>query len=156
MNDGENGSAQRRDTGHDQRRALDPRPCGHDVPRGFRFEEQSHVSDSLQPFPWIFLETRLEQAAHSRGNARQVRSFLDDRRYRLCDVVALKGAPAREHLVKHDAECPDVGARVGGPSARLFGRHVGCSTKNHPDLSHRRRPDRGGHREFPLGNVIRP
>ena len=40
----------------------------------------------------------------------------------------------RSHFVEHDAETPDVGARIDRFAARLLGRHVLRCSQNHPRI----------------------
>jgi len=47
------------------------------------------------------------------------------------DGVALERDAARQHLVQHTAECPDVGPLVDELSPRLFGAHVGGRAEDH-------------------------
>jgi hypothetical protein len=69
------------------------------------------------------------QFARRRPERRQVRPergrlLVEDRAHHLDRIHAAKWRPARNHFIEHDAEAEDVGARVHGQSARLFGRHV--------------------------------
>ena len=52
-----------------------------------------------------------------------------------------KRALARQHLVEHAAERPDVGALVDGLAARLLGAHVRGRAEHHADAGHHRRAD---------------
>jgi hypothetical protein len=52
-------------------------------------------------------------------------------------VTGCKELLSSEHLVEHDAECPDIGAFVESVAARLLGRHVSSRAKDHTCLGHR-------------------
>ena len=71
------------------------------------------IADSLPP---VLRETVLDQQTNRRRQVarerRPVRFAAQHRRDHIADVLAVEGAPAREHLVEHAAERPDVGALV--------------------------------------------
>ena len=50
--------------------------------------------------------------------------------------IAAERLFSREHLVKHDAECPDISTTVHGLALHLFRRHVCGRSKN--DVGFRR------------------
>ena len=77
-----------------------------------------------------------------RRQLRPVGFALEDSRQRLRRGLTAERAPAREHLVEHTPEGPDVAALIGRPSFRLLRRHVRRRAENHPGLRHRRRRDR--------------
>jgi hypothetical protein len=68
-------------------------------------------------------------------------------RQRVRDALAVEEARARQHLVHHHAERPDVRALVDQPSGRLLGTHVGGRAHDHARLRHRGRRDRRRHRQ---------
>ena len=53
------------------------------------------------------------------------------RGHRVGDDLALERAARCQHLVKHAAERPDVGAPVRGLAPRLFGRHIRRGAEDH-------------------------
>jgi hypothetical protein len=61
----------------------------------------------------------------------------DDGGNRVGHVLARKRARARQHLVEHASERPDVTALVGRLPFGLFRAHVRCRAENHPGLRHR-------------------
>ena len=70
-------------------------------------------------------------AAPSRERRSKSGSFLQHRRQRLGDDLALEQLLAREHLVQHHAERPDVGALVHRLAARLLRSHVRRRAQDH-------------------------
>ena len=60
--------------------------------------------------------------------------LLDDLVEERLVVLALEGSLARDHLIQHAAQCPDVRAGVDLHALRLFGRHVGDSPHRGIDL----------------------
>ena len=58
--------------------------------------------------------------------------------------MTFKGAPPRDHLVEHDAKCPDVGAAIHRFAARLLRAHVSSGPHNHPAHRHCGRGDGRG------------
>ena len=57
-------------------------------------------------------DQRADEAGMSAGSALQSGSRFEHRRERVGDIVALERAPARQHLVQHAAERPDVAPLV--------------------------------------------
>ena len=68
---------------------------------------------------------------------------LHDGRDDVGERLAVERLFARQHLVQHAAECPDVAPLVHRFAARLFGTHVRRGPQQHPRhrpcVSHRRR-----------------
>ena len=62
------------------------------------------------------------------------------------DVVALERPRARQHLVEHGAERPDVAAPIGLASLGLLGAHVRRGAEQHAALDQRRTGDRRARR----------
>jgi hypothetical protein len=136
-------------------------------------ERQPHITDIPQSPPRILSQAKLDRAADrrrdTRGQCLHVHVALDHARVRACRVFRAKGAPAREHLVEHAAEGPDVGPLVNRPASHLFRAHVGGRPHDDADLcQHRHRQRfcarRGGHRVECFGeaevehlrNTVRP
>ena len=101
---------------------------------------RSRIADVAQPFPRVFLEAALQQAANcgrrARGKSRPVGLATQDTRNGVGNRVAAERAATGEHLVEHRAECPDVGALVDRASSRLLGAHV-CRRSEHHALNGR-------------------
>ena len=53
-------------------------------------------------------------------------------------VTTLKCPLARQHLVQHGTERPDIAPLVRGPSLRLFRAHVGGGAEQYTDPGHQR------------------
>ena len=88
--------------------ARDSRPCS---------STNSAVEMSATRLPAILGETTLQQRPNRRwhvsdGSADQSGSLFRHVRERVGDVLAVERAPARQHLVQHAAERPDVAALV--------------------------------------------
>ena len=64
-----------------------------------------------QPAIGVLLEAAPEQRLHARRHAAPVRLLVEHRADRVGHAVGGKRRSARHHLVQHDAERPDVGAR---------------------------------------------
>ena len=77
------------------------------------------------------------------GSASRSAVALEHARERARDVLAEERGLARQHLVEHAAERPDVGAPVDGFAARLLGAHVRRRAEHHAGLGHRGRRQRG-------------
>ena len=118
-----------------------------DGDRRLVIQQLPDVADVAQSPSWILLQAALEQSPHVRRHAVPARLGLDHRRQDRRHVLAVERASARQHLVEHDAERPDVGALVDRLAARLLGRHVGGRAENHAHLRRRRRRDRRRVRE---------
>ena len=73
--------------------------------------------------------------------------------------LSIERRPARQHLVEHAAERPDIGPRVDLFASRLLGRHVRDGPENDPrrrsagDRRQQRRPAVGGRRGERLGQA---
>ena len=106
-------------------------------------EQRHHVADVTQALLRILFETPLQQAARLRGDLRQVRLVPQDAGHRLLRRVGPIDGRARQHLVEHAAECPDVRALVDRLAPHLLGRHVRGRADDHARLRlvrrHRRR-----------------
>jgi len=96
------------------------------------------VGDVVQALPRVLGEATLQQSA---GRGRRVCGqrfpvwlLLEDRRQRVGDGLARKRPLARQHLVEHAAERPDVGALVEDMPAHLLGAHVGGGPQQDPRL----------------------
>ena len=78
-----------------------------------------------------------ERRIHLRDDCRR-RHFLAlgaHRRQPLAPIQTLaEGKLAREHLVEHHAQRPEIGAAVGRLAPGLLGRHVGHRSHHHPGL----------------------
>ena len=59
---------------------------------------------------------------------------LQDRRAGVARRFTLEGRATRDHFVKHDAQTPDVRARVEFQTSDLFGRHVCCGSHHDAGL----------------------
>jgi len=95
------------------------------------FELNPGVRNVVEAALRILLEAAAQQPAHGRRRRRRQRApvgfALDDGRERIGGRGAGERAAAREHLVEHASERPDVGPLVDRLSARLLGAHVGGS-----------------------------
>ena len=81
--------------------------------------------------------TPLQQPSHrpwrrARRQRAPVRLAFENRGDRVRDRLAGKCAAARQHLVQHAPERPDVGPLVDRLAARLLRAHVGRGPENHP------------------------
>ena len=100
-------------------RARGRRLCHHGIDRfGQEKSNRREIGDTFLP---IFLKGTLDHqpdGSKKRRKRAPVRLRLQDGRERIADVFAIERAPARQHLVEHTAERPDVAALVGrlGPS----------------------------------------
>ena len=83
----------------------------------------------------VFDEATLEKTSngwrHLRRECRPVWFEADDRAHYLGDVVTIKRSLARQHLVEHTAERPDISSLVDLLAFRLLGCHVGGGAKDH-------------------------
>src|SRR6185369_5782685 len=103
-------------------------------------EQQLPITDGLQSFLRILLQTRFKQPLHLKWGGAQVGFFLNDRCERFGQIFTVEEPLSREHFVEHDSERPDIRARSDGFAASLFGTHVRCGSQNDAGLS-------GGHRD---------
>src|SRR3989442_8295289 len=64
----------------------------------------------------ILLQAATQESSQGRrclrGQRREVRLALKDPREHIGDLITIKGALSRQHLIDHAPECPDVGAPV--------------------------------------------
>jgi hypothetical protein len=102
----------------------------------------ARVAHVLEPLCGRLTETAFQQPAYPRGRVLgqrlPLRVFLEDRRHTVGHRVPVEGPPPSEHLVKHAAECPVVGAPVDGFAPRLLRTHVGGGTKENTGRGHLR------------------
>ena len=86
-------------------------------------------ADITQPPSDVSIEAAHYQptnAIRSRGvQSGPLNLLSQNRRNRVGGVLALKGAPPRQHLVEHGAEGPNVTPPVGFLATRLFWTEVG-------------------------------
>ena len=111
-------------------------------------EHEERRSDVGDPVAAILDEAALQQRAdrlrHVGRQCLPVRLEADHRAEHLRHVLAIEGAPARQHLVQHAAERPDVAALVRLASLRLLRRHVrGRAEQDAHAGHHGGRRDRG-------------
>jgi hypothetical protein len=116
--------------------------------RRARLERQPRLADVAQPPFRVALEAAREQRHdryRCRGRQRRpVRCAREHGSQGVADRLAAEERAARQHLVEHAPERPDVGALVHGAAARLFGRHVRGGAEDHPVRRHRRGARDGG------------
>jgi hypothetical protein len=109
-------------------------------------ERQPRVADVAQPVLRVALEAAADELAHARRQpGRQppeVDLLAQHRRERVDHAPLGEQALARQHLVEHHADRPDVGPFVDRPAARLRRRHVRRRAENHP-LARAAEGDRG-------------
>ena len=110
-------------------------------------EREAHVADVAEraasdPSAGTRCSSATQRRRDVAAAALQSGSLRTTARERVGDVVAGERARARQHLVEHGAERPDVGALVDGLAPRLLGRHVGGGAEDHARLRHRGRRDR--------------
>ena len=96
---------------------------------GEGFQVEGHIAGRLKTFGGIFFQA-VAHDAFERGRNIAIglgevgRILFQDGAHGLDGGFAVEGALAGEHLIENGAEGEDVGARVGGLAANLFGRHV--------------------------------
>jgi hypothetical protein len=124
------------------RRAADAAPAGGRKTLSF-LENEPRGRDGGHAMPTILDQATVKQRAHRlRHIGREclpIRFEADHSAEDVCPILAVECAAAREHLVQHAAERPDVAPLVGLVSLRLFGGHVGGRTENHADARHQGR-----------------
>ena len=122
QSDSENDRASRNPAAHSDRR-------GHRDRAVVVEQLQPRVARMSQPQVGVLLQATAEQPLNAwRRVGRELlppRLVPQDRRQDVRDGLAVERRRAREHLEQHDAEGPDVGARIHGVPARLLRRHVG-------------------------------
>jgi DNA-binding TFAR19-related protein (PDSD5 family) len=95
---------------------------------GALVHQEPRVGDGVQAVPRIALEAAAQQAAHAGrsdgGQGREVDLALEYSGEDVAHRLAGEELAAREHLVEHDAEGPDVRALVDRLAPGLLGRHV--------------------------------
>jgi len=110
-------------------------------------EGEARLADVPQALSRIPVEAAFEQRAHARGRGGGQLTPGDLAREHggedVGDRLAGEEPPARQHLVQHHAESPDVGAPVHGLPARLLRRHVGGGAKDDAGARARVRQRRG-------------
>ena len=97
------------------------------------------LADVTQPLAWVPGERAPQELVHARrklGQLRPVGLFADDGRDHVGERLARERALARQTLVQHAPEGPDVRAPVHGLAARLLGAHVGRRTQHESFLGH--------------------
>jgi hypothetical protein len=75
-----------------------------------------------------------ERGGHVARDQTPLRLGAHHGRQRIGDVLAGKCPLPRQHLEQHGAERPDVRAAIDGPATRLFRRHIGGGSEDHPCL----------------------
>ena len=94
------------------------------------------------------LQQRADRLRHVGRQRVPVRFESNDRAEHVGHVLAIKCAPAGQHLVQHAAERPYIAALVSLASLRLLRRHVRGRAENDAHAGHHRgRGDRGRRRD---------
>ena len=111
---------------------------------------QPRIADVAQPLTGILDEASRDQRADTFGHRgwqqRQVRLAREDQPQRFRHRIGREEALARQHLVQHHTERPDIRALVHRLAARLLRTHVGGSTRESFRLGHRGCRERRRHR----------
>ena len=110
-------------------------------------EQEARVGDVVEPAGRVLDQAAAQDARDCGRQPRRqglpLRLVLDHGGQDLRDRLAPERPPRGQHLVKHDAESPDVGALVHGPAPRLLGRHVGGGAEDEARLGPGVREGRG-------------
>src|SRR6516225_10370993 len=110
------------------------------------FDHNARIADVAQPPPGLFGEAAASEFPDARWRAwRQrfpVRLLRNHCRQGVGNRLLTEKPLAREHLIEHHSESPDVSALVHWLAPRLLRTHVGCGPQDDP-LACRRRADRG-------------
>ena len=102
-------------------------------------QREGDVGHRLEPRLRSLLQTVRHDSLESRRNGpfragQLFRLLLQDRRHRLDRRLPAERPLPAQHLVKHDAECEDVGPVVGRFPPHLLGAHVAHRAENRPLL----------------------